>query len=361
MTPIRSCSPIRLHRRTMLRGLGVALALPWLEAMRPLAAVEPAGGDPAAPRRFVAICSTLGFHRPFLEPTSAGRGYEPTPYLVKMKDHLDRLTVMSGVCHPDQNGGNGHSTENTWLTSAKHPGLVGFRNTVSLDQVMAAHLGPVTRVPYPALASVGPSLSWTASGVQIPGESSPAKLYARLFLQGTPAEVLTQKRGLERGQSVLDTINGQARKLKVELGARDQDKLEQYLTSVRELEVDLKESTAWLDRPKPKVDAAAPKDVANRDDVVGRIRLMNQLMALALQTDSTRVITFRVEGGGNVPTAIDGVTQGWHELSHHGKDPAKIASLRLIEEALFAEFGAFLGLLRATGEGGHRCSTAPRC
>src|SRR5580658_8816366 len=108
MTPARSCTPIRLHRRTMLRGLGVALALPWLEAMRPLAALEPGSGDPASPRRFVAICSTLGFHRPFLEPTSSGRGYEPTPYLAKMKDHLDRLTVMSGVCHPDQNGGNGH-------------------------------------------------------------------------------------------------------------------------------------------------------------------------------------------------------------------------------------------------------------
>ncbi len=351
MTAIRSCSAIRLHRRTMLRGLGAALALPWLEAMRPLSAVEPGAGDPAAPRRFVAICTTLGIHRPFLEPTAAGRGYEPTPYLARMKDHLDRLTVLSGVCHPDQNGGNGHSTENTWLTSAKHPGLVGFRNTISLDQAMAAHLGPVTRVPYLALASVGPSLSWTSSGVQIPGESSPAKLFARLFLQGTPAEVLTQKRGLERGQSVLDTINGQARTLKADLGARDQDKLEQYLTSVRELEADLTASAAWLDRPKPVVAAAAPKDIADRNDVVGRMRLMHQLMALALQTDSTRVITFRVEGLGSPPAGIAGVTQGWHELSHHGKDPGKIAALRLIEEALFTEFGAFLGLLRAVGEG----------
>jgi hypothetical protein len=269
-----------------------------------------------------------------------------------MKDHLDRLTVMSGVCHPDQNGGNGHSTENTWLTAAKHPGLVGFRNTISLDQVMAAHLGPVTRVPYLALTTGGSSLSWTSSGVQIPGEGSPAKLYARLFLQGTPAEVLTQKRGLERGQSVLDTVNGQARTLKTELGARDQDKLEQYLTSVRELEADLIASAAWLDRPKPMVSAAAPKDIADRNDVVGRMRLMHQLIALALQTDSTRVITFRVEGLGSPPTGIAGVTQGWHELSHHGKDPGKIAGLRLIEEALFAEFGTFLGLLRAVAEGG---------
>jgi hypothetical protein len=344
------CTGTHISRRTVLRGLGVALALPLLDAMRPAFAKEPGGA--VAPKRFVAICSTLGFHRPFLEPATAGRGYEPTPYLLTMKDHLDKLSVLSGVCHPDQNGGNGHSTENTWLTSARHPGLVGFRNTISLDQVMAAHLGPATRVPYLALSTGNSSLSWTSGGVQIPGEGSPSKVFSRLFMQGTPAEITVQKRSLERGRSVLDTVSGQARKLHQDLGARDREKLDQYLTSVRELETDLTESTAWLDRPKPKVDATAPKDIPNRDDLGGRIRLMNQVMALALQTDSTRVITFRIEGGGKVPFGIDGVTQGWHELSHHGKNPEKIDQLRLIEEAQFAAFGEFLGLLRSVQENG---------
>lgn len=350
MNPFHINSGHHLSRRAVLRGIGVALSLPLLDAMRPALAKEPAGA--AAPKRFVAICTTLGIHRPFLEPVAVGRGYEPTPYLLQMKDHLDKLTVLSGVCHPDQNGGNGHSTENTWLTSARHPGLVGFKNTISVDQVMAAHLGPTTRVPYLALSTGNNSLSWTSGGVQIPGEGSPSKVFSRLFLQGTPAEIVTQKRSLERGRSVLDTVNGQAKKLHKDLGARDQEKLDQYLTSVRELENDLKESTAWLDRPKPKVDATAPKDIPNRDDVTGRIRLMNQVMALALQTDSTRVITFRVEGGGNVPVGIEGVTQGWHELSHHGKNPEKIAELRKIEEAQFAAFGEFLGLLRGVQENG---------
>ena len=344
------CPRTHLSRRTVLRGIGVALALPLLDAMRPAFAKEPAAA--AAPKRFVAICTTLGVHRPFLEPATAGKGYAPTPYLLQMKDHLDKLTVLSGVCHQDQNGGNGHSTENTWLTSARHPGLVGFKNTISLDQEMAARLGPVTRVPYLALSTGNSSLSWTSSGVQIPGDGSPSKVFSRLFLQGTPAEITAQKRSLERGRSVLDTVNGQAKKLQKDLGARDQEKLDQYLTSVRELETDLTESTAWLDRPKPKVDATAPKDVANRDDVVGRIKLMNQMMTLALQTDSTRVITFRVEGGGNVPVGIDGVTQGWHELSHHGKNPEKIDQLGKIESALFAAFGEFLGQLRGVQENG---------
>jgi hypothetical protein len=339
-----------LSRRTVLRGLGVALALPLLDAMRPAFAKEPAGA--AAPKRFVAICSTLGVHRPFLEPATAGKGYEPTPYLLQMKDHLDQLTVISGTGHQDQNGGNGHSTENTWLTSAKHPGLVGFKNTISLDQVMAAHLGPTTRVPYLALSNGNSSLSWTASGVQIPGESSPSNVFKRLFMQGTPAEIAAQKRSLDRGRSVLDTVNGQAKKLQKDLGARDQEKLDQYLTSVRELEVDLTESTAWLDRPKPKVEATAPKDVANREDFGGRMKLMNQVMTLALQTDSTRVITYRVDGSGNIPVGVEGVTQGWHELSHHGKNPEKIEQLRKIEEVLFANYGEFIGMLRGVQENG---------
>ena len=208
MNPFHFCTRAQLSRRTVLRGIGVALALPLLDAMRPAFAKEPTGAA-AAPRRFVGICATLGFHRPFLEPTAAGRGYEPTPYLLKMKDHLDRLTVFSGMAHQDQNGGNGHSTENTFLTAAKHPGLVGFRNTISVDQVMAAHLGPTTRVPYLALSTGGGSLSWTASGVQIPGESSAAKVFSRLFIQGTPAEIASQKRGLERGHSILDTVGGE--------------------------------------------------------------------------------------------------------------------------------------------------------
>lgn len=344
------CTGTRLSRRTVLRGLGIALALPLLDAMRPAFAKEPTGAG--APRRFVAICTNLGIHRPFLEPATAGRGYEPTPYLMQMKDHLDKLTVLSGVCHPDQNGGNGHSTENTWLTSARHPGLVGFRNTISVDQALAAHLGPVTRVPYLALSTGNSSLSWTSSGVQIPGEGSPAKVFNRLFVQGTPAEITAQKRSLERGRSVLDTVNTQAKRLHRDLGARDQEKLDQYLTSVRELEIDLTESTAWLDRPKPKIDAPVPKDIPDRNDVVARMRLIFEVMALALQTDSTRVVTFRIDGLGSPPIGIDGVTQGWHELSHHGKNPDKIAELGRIEAAQFSEYGAFLGRLRSISEQG---------
>ena len=154
---------------------------------------------------------------------------------------------------------------------------------------------------------------------------------------------------MERGHSVLDTINAQAKRLNGNLGARDQEKLDQYLTSVRELESDLTQSAGWLDRPKPTVIATPAKDITDRNTVGPRIRQMCEIIKLALQTDSTRVITYRINGLSTVP-AIEGVTLNWHELSHHGQDPNKIAELRLIEEVEFTELAIFLASLRAIKE-----------
>ena len=120
-------------------------------------------------------------HTPFLVPKETGRGYALTPYLEALKDHRDQLTVFSGLSHPEQAGANGHSSELTWLTAARRPGLAGFKNTVSLDQFVAERIGPKTR--YPALVlgtGGGESLSWTSNGVPIPAEGSPARLFAQL-------------------------------------------------------------------------------------------------------------------------------------------------------------------------------------
>lgn len=299
----------------------------------------------------MAACTTLGFHTPFLFPEQAGRDYELTPYLKLLEKHQKDFTVFSGLSHPEQQGNNGHASEMTWLTSAQRPGLAGFRNTVSLDQLIAERIGTETRFPFLALSTSGRSMSWTSSGVEIPGETSPARLFKALFIDGTPQEVAGEMRQLQRGRSILDTVLGQAKNLERSLGSRDRDKLDEYLTAVRDLESRLQQSQGWTEKPKPKTDATRPKDIADRNDAIGKQRLMYDMIVLALQSDSTRTITFQLSGMNAVPT-IAGVSNDWHNLSHHGKDPAKINELRVIEEAEFTAFNDFLTKLASTTENG---------
>lgn len=327
------------------------LGLPLLEAMTPIMGRAAESGVRQSPKRFVAACATLGFHAPFLFPTAAGRDYELTPYLQTLKDHRNDFTVFSGLSHPEQQGNNGHASELTWLTSAQRPGLAGFRNTVSLDQFIAEKIGIETRFPYLALSTSGRSMSWTSSGVEIPGETSATRLFKSLFIDGAAAEVAGEMRQLQRGRSILDTVLGEARKLERDIGPRDRQKVDEYLTAVRDLETRLQQSQEWVKRPKPATDASLPQDIADRNDAIGRQKLMNEMIVLALQTDSTRTITFQLSGMNAVPT-IPGVKNDWHNLSHHGKDPAKIDELRVIEEAEFAAFGEFLTRLKRVEENG---------
>jgi len=339
-----------LNRRHFLKASGVALGLPFLEAMCPsFARAASSSGEP--PRRFVAMSAGLGFHGPHLFPQTEGRDYELTPYLAKLKACRDDLTVFSGLSHPEQQGNNGHASELTWLTAAKRPGLAGFRNTISLDQLIANKVGMETRYPFLALSINGNSLSWTSNGVEIPAQSSPSRLFAGLFIDGTEAEVATEMRELKRGRSILDTVLGQAHRLEGNLGHHDREKLDEYLSSVRDLEVRLQQSEDWMQKPKPQVDAEQPKDIEDRYDVIGKMSLMYDMIALALQTDSTRAITLRLGGMNAPPSNIPGVDTDWHNLSHHGKDPEKIDELKLIEEAEFAAFAGFLMKLKGIKEG----------
>jgi hypothetical protein len=340
-----------LSRRSFLAAAGATLALPWFEAMLPaLATPAQAAAATVAPRRFVAINHGLGFHAPHLFPAEAGAAYKPTPYLEPLADLRGDFTVFSGLSHAEQNGLNGHTSELTILTSAKHPGLPGFRNTVSLDQYLVEKLVPDTRYPYLTLNTSGSdSLSWSAGGVNLPADSSPAKLFQRLFVGGNADAVRQQVRELQRGRSILDTVNGRARALNARLGARDQDKFDQYLTSVRELEARLQAAEGWVHKPKPQVAAKPPTDIADRAEVIGRQRLMNEMIVLALQTDSTRFITLKSAGGGEVPK-IEGVDTGWHDLSHHGQDEKKIEQLARIERAEFAEHARLLAMLKDAKE-----------
>ena len=328
------------------------LSLPILDAMSPtFGSAARAAESWSAPQRFVAMCAGLGFHTPFLFPEKSGRDYELTPYLSILQEHRASLTVLSGLSHPEQQGNNGHASELTWLTSARRPGLAGFRNTISLDQSIAAHVGIETRVPFLALSTSGRSMSWTANGVEIPGQTSPSKLFKSLFIQGSRQEIDAELRRLQRGRSILDTVLGEARRLERDLGPRDRRKLDEYLSAVRDLETRLQRSQNWSRKPKPQVTVDEPRDITNRLDAIAKQKLMYEMIVLALQTDSTRTITFQLSGMNAVPV-VPGVSSDWHNLSHHGRDPSKIQQLKLIEEAEFSAFNGFLTRLKSIQEHG---------
>ncbi len=346
MKPVHFALTHSIPRRSFLRGVGVALALPMLDAMLPAFGAS----VPPAKRRMVAICTTLGIHPEHFFPKETGRGYVASRYSQVIDEFREQFTLFSGLSHPEVDGG--HSSEASFLTAAPHPGASGFRNSISVDQFAIEKLAPDTRFSSLALASsTNFGLSWTRSGVNIPAEDKPTRVFARLFLNGTPAEVEQQVRRLKDGQSIMDSVGAQAKGLQRNLGTQDRDKLDQYFTSVRELEERLVKAEAWARKPKPKVEIKPPVDSQNRADIIATTRPMLDLMHLALQTDSTRLITFRLQGHNSVPP-IEGVTQDWHNLSHHGKDPAKLDELAIIEKTELQEVRSFLANLNASAEDG---------
>lgn len=340
--------PSSLSRRAFLRGTGVSLALPFLDAMWPRRAAAAAAGT--APRRMVTVCASLGIYGPDFFPKEAGENYTSTPYLDLLKEHRADYTVFSGISHPEQAGANGHTSEMTWLTSARHPGLGGFRNTISLDQWVAEKTGFETRYPSLTLGTNSTSQSYTRGGVMIPADSRPSQIFAKLFLNGTPEEVRRQVQKLKEGRSIMDTVREEARRFGGRMGAADRDKLDEYFTSVREMEQRLAKAEEWALKPKPAVEAQAPKDITDNADSIGRMRLLFDLVPLALQTDSTRLITILVQGTNSVPP-VAGVSIDHHNLSHHGQDPEKIQQLELIERAEFQALNSLLTGLKAKKEG----------
>jgi hypothetical protein len=201
------------------------------------------------------------------------------------------------------------------------------------------------------LSGEGFSLSWTRSGALVPSDFSPSRLFAKLFIEGRPEEVAAQARRLRDGQSILDTVGDQTKKMKTDLGAGDRDKLDEYFTSVRDLEQRLAKSEEWAKKPKPKVDAKQPQDIPDSGDLIGRTRLLFDLTHLAVQTDSTRLITILLGGASLVPP-IAGVTMAHHDLSHHGQDPVKLAQLKTVETEKLKVLRDLLAKLKQTKEEG---------
>ena len=351
-----------ISRRKFLRGAGIVLSLPLLDAMTPvfgavakrLAADATPGGKP---RRFFGICNNLGLLPDHFFPKDSGREYTLSPYLELLKDHRNDFTVCSGVWHPDVDGG--HPADNCFLTAAPHPGSAGFRNTISLDQYIAERIGHLTRFPSLTLGvniqQGVRSLSWTGSGVLIPCEEKAAEVFARMFLQGTKEETEAQVRKLETGQSILDAVAGQARQLQRSVGGRDRDRLDQYFTSVRDLEQRMQMSREWERKPKPKVSASMPLDPASPKAYMEKVKLMYDMARLAFETDSTRSVSLLLDSVNSPAIEFGDVktSDGYHNLSHHGKSKEKLAQLKTIDEwhmKLLAELFSELKAVQEDGE-----------
>jgi len=345
-----------LSRRQFLRGTGIALSLPFLESMLPsfVRAAQPSSAllPGAKPRRMLGICNNLGLLPDLFFPTGSGKDYQASPYLELLKEYRNDFSVFSGVSHPNVDGG--HPADICFLTAAPHPGSSSFRNTISLDQHIAERIGTLTRFPSLTLGvnTRTRSLSWTGTGVAIPPEEKAAEVFRQLFLQGTPEQVAAQIRKLDTGRSILDTISAQARQLQRQVTARDRDRLDQYFTSVRDLESRLQASRGWEHKPKPVVNEPEPIDPASPAAYMEKVKVMYDLARLAFETDSTRAITLMLDGVSTpvleIPDAR--ITDGYHNLSHHGRSEDKRSQLKTIDELHMKLLGELIADLKAVKE-----------
>lgn len=339
-----------ISRRRVLRGLGVTLALPSLECMRPTSA---RASDLVSPNRMLLISNNLGVLPQHFFPKDNGPTYTLSPYLQELTAFRKDFTVFSGLSHPAVHGG--HSTENCFLTAARDPTRSGFRNTISLDQFAAESLGQQTRFSTLNLGvnidKANRSLSWTRDGVLLPAEDSPARLFRKLFLQGNEKDVAIRLQRLRERGSVLDVLSDDVQEFQRGLGQSDRLRLDQYLTSVRELEERLVDSGEWEQKPKPMTTATPPQDIPDRAKFFPKIRLMLDMARLAFESDSTRIITLMVDGFATPVFEIDDQQRtgdGYHNLSHHGQSQTKLAELLKVDLQQMRQLRDLFAALAAT-------------
>ena len=292
----------------------------------------------AKAERFVAIGAYLGFHTPAFYPKQTGRDYETTTLLKPVEAFRDDFTVFSGLDHRAKNG---HGAWDNFLCG-QHSG------DVSLDQIVAEAVGDQTRLDS-IQVTAGKSyrnMSYTRHGVALPMIQRPSVLFDKLF--ASPEDRKRSAYLLESGRSTIDRVLADAKRLQKQVSSRDRDKLDEYFTSVREVEKRMEKYRAGIDQPVPQVDYQLPDyDPIAPTQMLEAERLFYDLIALALETDSTRVATMFLTGAGQVFT-LDGETlrAGYHALSHHGNDPDKIRDLVRVETEHLKLLADFLGQLK---------------
>ncbi len=348
-----SHEPKGLVRRNFLRGIGVSLALPALESLSPAFAK----GAAEAPRRMLLISNNLGvLPWPFF-PKESGADYAASPYLKALEDFRSDFSVFSGLSHPAVAGG--HSTENCFLTGAKDPTGSGFRNTISLDQFAIEKLGQRTRFPTLNLGvninRANRSLSWTRDGVLLPAEDSPASLFRKMFVQGKKNETERRLDQLKERGSILDVLSDDMKAVQRKANHGDRQRVEQYLTSIRELEQQLHSAGEWEQKPKPTTDSEPPEDILDQAQFFPKFELMLRMAQLALESDSTRIVTLMVDGFATPVFEIsesEKSLNGYHNLSHHGSAKEKIAQLERIDLRQMEVLKSLFQRLSAVGNPG---------
>ena len=333
-----------LTRRHALKGLGVTLALPFLDCMVPLRAATAATALKA--RRSVFIYLPNGVNTTDYQIKEAGADYHLSKPLASLEPHRDVVTPFSGLHHP--NGmGHHHNCQSIWLTGGKIGQSV--RNTISVDQLMAQVTAPLTRYSSLELSNQGGSLAVNPDGIQLPAQFSPGLAFRELF-EDPKGGIAKQRRGFQRRGSIIDAVLEEAKSLSGQLGSEDKGRLEQYLTAVREVEIRTGRSDKWLDTPRPTIEPSIHSKL-NRDislQMLGDyLRTMYDIIVLAFQTDMTRVATFAtgLEGQGPAVPEI-GIKQDRHSLSHHNGNPDLMRQLLESDAFNIAQFSYFIGRLK---------------
>lgn len=341
----------RISRRTALRGLGATVALPMLDCMVPAKAM--ANSAATDPKRSVFLYIPNGVNTLTWQIKEAGPDYELTGPMKALEKFRQEMTPISGLHHP--NGiGKHHNCDKVWLTGADVPRDGGaFRNSVSIDQLMAEVQGVHTRFSSLELAVSGHSLAWSRDGIQLPAERNSRTVFNRLFGVEKDGKDVVRRR-YQRRTSVLDVVLDDAKQMSKKVGAEDRTKLDEYLTAVRQVELRTERADSWLDIPKPEIDPVTVSKLTRKVDQseAGEYyRLYYDLMTLALRTDMTRVITCMI-GSESHGLAIPeiGVVQTRHELSHHNGDPEQMRRLTETDTFLIENLAYFLEQLKSVKE-----------
>lgn len=339
------------RRHFLLSSLGTTLALPGMSSLMARTvggSVQAAKGAGLGARRFVAIGNLLGYQTKSLFPATTGRNYEKTALLEPVWDIRDKMTVLRGLDHGVKGG---HFAVHSFLSGVLHSEAQNRpEGNVTIDQYLADEVGFETRFPSLTVGSEGGihggcQIAWTKSGVRVPPVTNPAELFERLFISDSPERRARRVEENKVQASILDSVLDEANRLSKRVNQEDKAKLDEYLTSVRDVEKRLELRQRWTNQPKPK----APFDKPANRNAVEDLPLLYELIALALQTDSTRIATLEI-GGDFMPQHL-GIKKDWHGLSHHGNDPEAVASLITLERYQIEHFGKFVSRLARINDG----------
>jgi hypothetical protein len=344
------------NRRFFLRATGISLALPLLESIggrvfAQNAAVGSLAGkavNAARPMRLVCIGNLLGFYPLAFFPTKTGADYELPESIEALKPHQKEFTLYSGLDHGVKGG---HFAMSSFLSGVRTSDAKGMpEGNITVDQRAAETMGGAARFPSLTLGSEsgihgGCLLSWTRSGTRVPPISTPRELFQKLFINEDAKSLAASMDRLDLKGSILDAVNGDAKSLQRQLGQRDKEKLDEYFTSVRDVEKQIELRRQWASVPKPDPKMQEPKNT----DFVADLPVMYDLIALALQTDSTRIATLEI--GGDFEAAAFGLSGGYHGLSHHGQRPEAIKGLIKMERYQVEQFARFLEKLKSIQDG----------